>query len=263
LWENGWRVFLVKVRNEAGVTAPLKVASEQAGSVPNTSPLVGRDRWLDVRMFDDRPLAEQLSGLELEYRIIQLYSRDAGKRAAVLAFDVGQGTQDLGFRSDVLVTFDCRPATNVTLRVLDEVGQAAMASFIIRDPQGQTYPAQSKRLAPDFFFHPQVYRADREQVKLPPGEYTVTCGRGPEYLAETRPIEVGREPLELAFHLQRWIDPAAQGWWSGDHHIHAAGCAHYTQPTEGDPALTIKSNSLQERRILFPNIRICCGTTWR
>jgi hypothetical protein len=23
------------------------------------------------------------------------------------------------------------------------------------------------------------------------------------------------------------------GWWSGDHHIHAAGCAHYTNPTEG------------------------------
>ncbi|MGH7127698.1 MAG: hypothetical protein ACREIV_03955 [Planctomycetaceae bacterium] len=32
------------------------------------------DRWLDLRMFDAQPLGERLSGLELEYRIIQLYS---------------------------------------------------------------------------------------------------------------------------------------------------------------------------------------------
>ncbi len=35
------------------------------------------------------------------------------------------------------------------------------------------------------------------------------------------------------FHLERWIDPAKLGWYSGDHHIHAAGCAHYDKPTEG------------------------------
>jgi hypothetical protein len=33
--------------------------------------------------------------------------------------------------------------------------------------------------------------------------------------------------------LERWIDPAKIGWFSGDHHIHAAGCAHYDRPTEG------------------------------
>ena len=35
------------------------------------------------------------------------------------------------------------------------------------------------------------------------------------------------------FQLQRWIDPSAYGWWSGDHHVHASGCAHYKNPTEG------------------------------
>ncbi len=29
------------------------------------------------------------------------------------------------------------------------------------------------------------------------------------------------------------IDPSKMGWWSGDQHIHAAGCAHYTDPTQG------------------------------
>jgi hypothetical protein len=39
--------------------------------------------------------------------------------------------------------------------------------------------------------------------------------------------------MEIAFRLDRWIDPAKMGWYSGDHHIHAAGCAHYEKPTEG------------------------------
>jgi hypothetical protein len=33
--------------------------------------------------------------------------------------------------------------------------------------------------------------------------------------------------------LERWVDPSAHGFYSGDHHIHAAGCAHYTFPTMG------------------------------
>ena len=40
------------------------------------------NRWLDLVMFDKRPLNPNLSGLALEYRIIQLYSRDVGKRSA-------------------------------------------------------------------------------------------------------------------------------------------------------------------------------------
>ena len=50
-------------------------------------------------MYKDRPLKTELSGLSLEYRIIQIASRDAGKREARISFNVGQGTQDLGFRS--------------------------------------------------------------------------------------------------------------------------------------------------------------------
>ena len=42
--------------------------------------------------------------------MLELYSRDTGKREAKLAFDVGQGTQDLGFRNELNVLFDCEPA---------------------------------------------------------------------------------------------------------------------------------------------------------
>ena len=65
-------------------------------------------------------------------------------------------------------------------------GRPTTASFVIQDKVGRVYPARSKRLAPDFFFQNQIYRADGETVRLPDGDFTVTCGRGPEYVPETR-----------------------------------------------------------------------------
>ncbi|MFI5455179.1 MAG: CehA/McbA family metallohydrolase [Isosphaerales bacterium] len=46
-------------------------------------------------------------------------------------------------------------------------------------------------------------------------------------------FDVGQGTQDLDVRLERWIDPAAHGYFSGDHHIHAAGCAHYTDPTQG------------------------------
>src|SRR5262249_21044299 len=150
-----------------------------------------------------------LSGLDLEYRIIQLYSRDSGQREGRLTFDVGQGTQDVGFRNDVDILFNCLPAMAVKLRVLDENGKPTTGSFVIHDKQEHVYPLQAKRLAPDFFFHPQVYRADGETVQLPVGEYDVEYSRGPEYLTKKQTIKVNeRSDQAFTFKLERWIDLA-------------------------------------------------------
>ncbi len=243
LTEAGWRQFLVRVTNEAGTTAPLRVTSPQAGPVhersrrpnepvPEAVPPYAA-RWADVQMFDAPPLRATLSGLELEYRLVQIYSRDAGKREARFTFDVGQGTQDLGFRGETSLLFACRPAQEITLRVRDDQNQPCVASFLIRDRAGRVHPSQIKRLAPDFGFQPQVYRGDGETIQLPEGDYEVVFQRGPESLPEIRQVRVDGNPREWSFRVKRWIDPAALGWWSGDHHIHAAGCQHYTSPTEG------------------------------
>src|SRR5687768_10261102 len=101
LVEAGWRTFLVKVHNAAGVTAPLRATSPQAQPLHNAPAAEVKDRWLDLSLFTGQPLSgAKLTGLGLEYRVVQLYSRDAGKRSAKIAFDVGQGTQDVGFRSE-------------------------------------------------------------------------------------------------------------------------------------------------------------------
>jgi hypothetical protein len=248
LVEQGWRTFLVKVRNDAGVTAALRVSSPQAQRVSSRGPqgfsLNSRpeqtisardvaDRWLDLQSFDKPPLLPTLSGLGVEYRILQLYSRDAGTREAALAADVGQGTQDIGFRNDSPVLFRVAPSSDVVMHITDERGRPTTAGLVIRDAQGRIYPSPGKRLAPDFDFQPQVYRRDGETVRLAPGSYTVDVTRGPEYVATTVPLTVGSAGGAARFALERWIDPAARGWFSGDHHIHSAGCLHYETPTQG------------------------------
>jgi hypothetical protein len=273
LVEKGWRQFLVKVQNEAGVTGELRAVSPNAQSVHNSqskktlsddqyrkrgssAPENDRELWLDLQMFNQQPLRPQLSGLPLEYRIVQLYSRDAGKREGKISFNVGQGTQDLGFRNEVDLLFECLPANEVTFRVRDENNNPTTATFLIRDKAGRVYPSQAKRLAPDFAFHPQVYRADGETEKLPPGEYTIEYTRGPEYRIKTQPVKLTGKKQKLEFQLERWIDPAKMGWWSGDHHIHAAGCAHYTKPTEGVHAPDMMRHCLGE------DLKVGCNLTW-
>src|SRR5690606_37536498 len=110
-----------------------------------------------------------------------VYSREAGKREATVSFDIGQGTQDLGFRAEAPVLFEVKPAVRVTLRVRDEKGEPTVGRFTFRDAAGHVYPPQAKRLAPDFFFQQQIYRPDGGTVPLPPGELTMEYARGPEY----------------------------------------------------------------------------------
>lgn len=271
LIEQGWRTFLVKVQNEAGVTAELRAVSPHAQSLfeggwysnpsdrefrRSNQKLANADRWMDLQMYNSQPLRRDLSGLGVEYRIIQLYSRDAGRREAKVMFNVGQGSQDIGFRNEADVLFLSKPSREVMLRVRDEMDQPTTASFIIRDAQGRVYPSPAKRLAPDFGFHPQVYRANGEKIKLPDGKYTIEFSRGPESIAEKHEVQIAANTQEISFKVKRWIDPSKRGWWSDDHHIHAAGCAHYTSPTEGVHAPDMMRHCLGE------DLKVGANLTW-
>ena len=256
LVQHGWRAFLVKVHNEAGVTHPLVATSKQARPLHGAPSKEIRDRWMDLEVFSGRPMAPALSGALLEYQILQIYSRDAGQRSAVVEFSVGQGTQDLGFRSDLMTSFKCAKSTPVAFEILDEHGKPTTASLEIRDMLGRVYPAQTKRLAPDFSFHPQVYRESGESVTLPAGKFKIQCARGPEYHAQTQEVTVTGQTQTVRFELKRWIDPASFGWWSGDHHIHAAGCAHYNNPTEGVHAPDMMRHCLGE------DLKVGANLTW-
>jgi len=268
LVEAGTRLFLVKVNNAGAVTAALHVTSPNSGDVyiqsngnpkpaMQLTPQGAAERWADISLYQRQPMRNRLSGLPLEYQVLAIASRDAGQRSAKIGFNVGQGSQDIGFRDEATVVFDALPARTVKFRVSDENGQPAMASFVIRDRQDRIYPNRAKRLAPDFFFQPQIYRADGEVVQLPVGYYTVAYGGGPEYLSHVKEFGVDANgPDEVSFKLERWIDPEKLGWFSGDHHIHAAGCSHYQNPTEG----VLPKDMM--RQVLGERLNIGAVLTW-
>lgn len=390
LLEQGWRTFPVKVVNEPCITRRLLVESPNARPLPHSPPGEVKSRWMQLSSYEGRPMAANLSGLPLEYRIIQIYSRDLGPKQAILEFTVSNKAGDdgalirewrfeegtdgwnamnqikieprdgslhvtssgedpfmgaevvarggpmllrfwakaetdgigqvfwwtkdrpsptgdrqtnfliepgeerlyeipfgvdgelAGVRIDPLVKpgkiridwidlysslrtddwaklpldFECEPATRVTLRVFDDVGLPAFARFEIRDEKGRIYPAQSKRLAPDFFFQRHIYRGDGETVSLPPGNYSVICSRGPETIPQTQQLTVGQKPTTLVYKVRRWTDPSKLGWWSGDHHIHAAGCLHYNSPSEG-----VKPGDMI-RHIMGEDLKVGCCLTW-
>lgn len=92
-------LFLLKVHNEAGVTHSLKITSAQLRSGQN------QKGWLEISLLEDAASRDRLTGQKLQYVPVLLTAREAGKREATLKFDVGQGTQDLGFRAEVPVLF--------------------------------------------------------------------------------------------------------------------------------------------------------------
>jgi hypothetical protein len=259
LQQGGWTPVLVKVVNDSPVKAALRISSPQSGpvaSAPNT-PRGDVSRFLQVEMFQEPPLTPNLSGLKVEYVIALIYSSESGKREATLSFDVGQGTQDLGFRAETPVLFDVRPGIPVKLSILDFDGKPTAGRFTFKDRRGRVYPPRPKRLAPDFFFQDQIYRHHEGTVVLPPGELTMEYGRGPEYFLRKRSVTVpekGEASIEVK--LERWSNPADYGFYSGDHHIHAAGCKHYTNPSEGvhapDMFLHVKGEGMN----------VGCNLTW-
>jgi hypothetical protein len=240
--QSGWTPVVVKVMNDSTVKKQLKIMSPQAGERfsgrgdknPKDDPKIA-DRFLGVEVYTQPPMTDTLSGLKVEYAIALIYSTESGKREATIGFDIGQGNQDLGFRGETPVLFEVKPAIPVKVNVTDFDGKPTTGRFLITDAQGHVYPPQAKRLAPDFFFQKQIYRHDGGTILLPPGKFTVEYGRGPEYALKTTELTVssGGQPPTLAVKLERWVNPMDFGFFNGDHHIHAAGCAHYTNPTEG------------------------------
>ncbi len=93
----------------------------------------------------------------------------------------------------------------------DEHGRPTTAGFLIRDALDRIYPNISKRLEPDFFFQPQVYRRDGETLALPRRiRHKAVVSRGPEYDSQTLNFDVPGVK-ELALRLARWIDPSRDG----------------------------------------------------
>ncbi len=271
----GFTPCLVKIVNQGAIKSELRVTSPQAGApfagvaplsmqrqeqlrlLDNQQPVDGPRRFLQIDVASQPPLTSHLSGVAVEYAVVLIYSSLAGEFEATLEFSVGQGTQDLGFRSELPVVLTARPAIPVPLSIHDTDGHPSYAKLVFRDQLGAVYPPQSRRLAPDLFFQKQIYRRDGEVVLLPPGEFTLESSRGPEYRVQRQTVRVPLgEPTPIKVDLVRWVNPMEAGYWCGDHHIHGAGCAHYTSPSEGVTPQDMF------RQVAGEGLNVGCILTW-
>ncbi len=132
-----WRTYLVKVVNDALLTGPLAAESEQFAALDGSSK--EPDRWLFFRFVEDQDAGIQLAGRRIEYRVVRLATDELGKRAAVVAMNVGAGTQDIGFRNDVLAMFTS------TDRSTEELG-SNITSELREPPLESRQPASDEQL---------------------------------------------------------------------------------------------------------------------
>jgi hypothetical protein len=278
LQQAGFVPVLVKIINRAESQQRLIIESPQAGPVyggvaelsmrrqqqehlrAEGNNARAKDPFLSVEMFQSPPMKDQISGLAIEYAIALLYSSEASRREASIGFSLGGKIDENATAkspNEVAIGFDVRPAVPVRLSVTDYDGKPTMARLLFQDALGHVYPPQAKRLAPDLFFQPHIYRGDGETVLLPPGEFRLQSNRGPEYRVVEREVTVNAgDTAVLAIPLERWIDPAAFGFYCGDHHIHAAGCAHYNVPTQGVAPTDMF------RQVKGEGLNVGCVLTW-
>ncbi|MEV5967430.1 CehA/McbA family metallohydrolase [Kribbella sp. NPDC051952] len=260
LVQHGWRSFLVRIENPHRLLGDLSAPSNHVVggidyhshasriTLPDTLTIVPRieKSWLQVKLAGPT----DVSGLDVEYKVISLYSRDGGNRSGALAFilsveeanesitrpPIRKAWQRMGFENrqyEASYDFDCLPARDIRFDIREPDGSSCVAALTVRDSQRRAYPSMAMRLAPDMFFHEHVYRATGEVLTLPAGQYEISARRGPEYREVRVDVDLSADDEAVTIQLDRWTDPARHGYYSGDPHIHAGGCSHYSVPSEG------------------------------
>ena len=85
---------------------------------------------------------------------------------------------------------------------------------------GVAVPYSVRRSAGSYEIHTTL-SAHPFEVNLPEGRYTLTAERGKEYFPATVEVEVSAEgPAHVALSMKAWTNMAAQGWFSGETHVH-------------------------------------------
>lgn len=102
-----------------------------------------------------------------------------------------------------IVTVDARTGAELPCRIH------------LKNPSGQPV-----RVPPLPFFFDHVSTPGTAEARLGRGTYAYEVERGPEFSARSGTIDVAQKDVEVKVALERIADMAAEGWVSGDLHIH-------------------------------------------
>ena len=132
--------------------------------------------------------------------------RTTGEEKTVLVTGLDYGRPTGGLRMEFVDKGTGRPLV-VRVAIQEEKGKPAA-------PPGSLYRLHDGRMD---------YSAERTtELALPEGRYHVHVSRGPEYRTAHPQVEIAAGKTSVVkVEMERWADPTAQGWWSGENHIHA------------------------------------------
>jgi TolB protein len=125
-------------------------------------------------------------------------------------------------RSVPLNQIDYKKATGqLTLKTFDHKSDwLATARVSIQRVDGKYFaPVGALHRVLNNYGH--FYCDGKAELQLPVGKYRLRAFRGPEYRTAYRDFEITEGDNELGVELQRWINMKANGWYSGENHIHA------------------------------------------
>jgi hypothetical protein len=105
----------------------------------------------------------------------------------------------------------------IDLTIVDRAtGKPVPCRIHLKDAAGK--PQRAAKLP---FWHDHFVCPGTVRLELPPGTYTYEIERGPEYRLSTGSFTLGdRTAPERTVRLERLTDLSAEGWWSGELHVH-------------------------------------------
>jgi hypothetical protein len=108
-------------------------------------------------------------------------------------------------------------ATRMDITVLDHAtGKPVPCRIHLKDSAAKPIRAGHLPFFRDHFVCPGTV-----QLELPPGRYSYEIERGPEYLMRIGSFSVvDATSQSLSVELERLVDLSAEGWWSGETHVH-------------------------------------------
>ena len=109
---------------------------------------------------------------------------------------------------------DDAPVPDDALPVVIECGLAPLPAWLEQTNR-------SRRIHNPYTGTDQFYLAGHTTMDLAPGAYTLRVYKGPEYRVSRHRIEIrSGEREQVSVEMERWIDPASEGWYGADDHIH-------------------------------------------
>ena len=122
-----------------------------------------------------------------------------------------------------------RPTGRISLTVVDGAGRSVPARVSITGGDGRSYGPESSWMHADDSFdrgerpleYGYFHSTGRSRVTVPTGRVDVEVSRGPEYRVERRSLQIKPSAvIPVRIVLRRLANLPADGWYSGDLHIH-------------------------------------------